>query len=58
MHGLLYFQTERLERRLKLLDFVCVTVFPLIFTAFNCVYWITQYSLLVADQRGSRDSWE
>ena len=47
-------QTERLERRLKLLDFVCVTVFPLIFAGFNCVYWLTQYSFVARDQR-SRD---
>ena len=45
-----YFQTERLERRLKLLDFACVTVFPLLFATFNAAYWITQYSLL-ADLR-------
>ena len=32
------------------MDFACVTVFPLLFAAFNAAYWITQYSLL-ADLR-------
>ena len=37
-------QTERMEERIKALDFSCVVLFPLIFATFNVIYWSLQYS--------------
>ena len=42
-------QTECLEARIKLLDFLCVVVFPVLFLAFNAIYWSLQYSSIFGE---------
>ncbi len=37
-------QTEALENRIKMIDFCCLVLFPLMFAAFNVVYWSLQYA--------------
>ena len=37
-------QTEALEHRIKMIDFCCIVLFPLMFAAFNVIYWSLQYA--------------
>jgi nitrate reductase NapE component len=49
-------QTEKLERKIKLLDFACLTIFPLIFLTFNFIYWMLQYSQNFLEMRRKEES--
>ncbi len=42
-------QTELQEHRIKLIDFVCIVLFPVMFLAFNIGYWALQYAKLYTE---------